>query len=218
MSKQPAKRLKFGIDGFAKPSSIGKFSGMVAAKYETKVLDDKGEYTSLHLRVTAYPDQRVEVILYSTGTLTVSCSPYLDTGRFEAFARDIEKMAKSSTQSVGESRPLAVVIAKELNEFAHKFDTADERQRMVAVIVSDTANEIVLREMMISQGIEGEALEKGVPKKIEYLEGKGEIVYMKEQVKQIRELRNGIAHRGTIPSKEQANMAIKWSTDFVNAA
>lgn len=210
--------MKIGIDGFAKPGSVNKFKAMVTGKYETKVLDDKSEYTSLHLRVTVYSNQSAEVILYTTGTLTVSCSPYLDTPKFEAFAADIQKIAKSSTRSVGETRALAVVRARELNEYAQKFDTADDLQRMVAVIVSDTSNEIILREKMISLGIQGDPLEDGVPKKIEHLEKKGETVLMKDKVKQVRELRNDIAHRGSIPSKEQANMAIKWSTEFVNAA
>ena len=218
LSKGAAKRVKFGIEGFAKPGSVNKFKAMVAEKYETKVLDDKGEYTLLHLSVTVDSGKRAELILYSTGTLTVSCSPYLDAPKFEAFTADIEKIAKSSTQSVGETRALAVIRARDLNEFAQKFDTADEKQRMVAVIVSDTANEIILREKMISQGIEGDALEAGVPKKIEYLEKKGDLVYMTTEVKQLRELRNGIAHRGSIPSKEQADMAIRWSTEFVSMA
>ncbi|KPV62195.1 MAG: hypothetical protein AOA66_1434 [Candidatus Bathyarchaeota archaeon BA2] len=98
--------------------------------------------------------------------------------------------------------------AKNILEFASKLNVDDDYERMVAVILADTSNEIVLREEMKAAGIEGPPLDEGIPEKIKRLD-KGKFVCEEDGVKNTRELRNGIVHRGDIPDKTQAAKALE---------
>jgi hypothetical protein len=86
---------------------------------------------------------------------------------------------------------------------------------MVIVILCDTANEIILREQMKALGIQRPPLDEGIPEKIKRIEGKGQVVYRSEEVKNIKDLRNGIVHRGDIPDKSQAEKCLEITRDFL---
>jgi hypothetical protein len=213
-----ALRKKLVVEGLTKREAAEKFQALISYKYGVKPSKDKGDYTVFHWKVGIEGDVKADMILFNNGTLTVSATPNLGTAKFDVFCQEIEKLATSGATSMAEEKPLPITRASGLIEYAKGLSLAAEKERMVAVIICDTSNEIVLTTKMRLLKFDGEALKAGVPKKIEYIEGKGEAVYLKERIKEIRELRNDVAHSGSIPSQKEAEQVVGWSNDFVTHA
>jgi hypothetical protein len=82
-------------------------------------------------------------------------------------------------------------------------------ERMIAIILSDTSNEIVLREKMRAYQIGGAALDDSIPEKIRRLKEKGCQIVEEAAIKDLRGARNRIVHYGEIPHKGQAEECLK---------
>jgi hypothetical protein len=80
---------------------------------------------------------------------------------------------------------------------------------MVAIILSDTCHEIVLREQMKELNIEGAPLDEGIPDKIKRIKDKGYAIIEEDAIKNLRETRNRIVHYGEVPHRGQAEEALK---------
>jgi len=104
--------------------------------------------------------------------------------------------------------------AKSLLDYAGRLNLNDENDRMVAVIISDTSNEIILTECLKSFEIKGDALREGIPQKIDRLVSKGMNVHKPTEIKNSRELRNDIVHNGNVPNKDQAERCLLNSNQF----
>ncbi|MGQ9469040.1 MAG: hypothetical protein ACUVTD_04350 [Nitrososphaerales archaeon] len=117
-----------------------------------------------------------------------------------------------------EVRPLTLQRAKTILEIASKLNLDNEYERMLAVILADTSNEIVLREKMKGMKIEGAPLDEGIPDKIKRLESKGAVVYKEDEIKNIKEVRNRIVHYGDIPDKSQSIDALKVAKEVLEKA
>ena len=170
----------------------------------------------MHLRIIVGKGTTAEVIVYNTDKIYVSTSPNFGQPGFDSFAKEIEDIATRCAKPLGKAKPLEKLRAAELIRYSRGLDLNQDKERMVAVIIADTADEIVLTAKMKSLRIAGDALKAGIPDKIRYIEDKKEGVYMKEEIKQIRDLRNGIAHSGNIPTLEETKQVLEWSTEFVD--
>ena len=148
----------------------------------------------------------------------ISSSPKTSSSTFERIASEVAEIAQTSITKVTETRPLTILRANNILDFASKLDLDNEYERMVVIILSDISNEIILREKMKSLKIEGSPLDAGIPNKIKTIKEKGQDVYKKEEIKQVRELRNGIVHSGNIPDKNQAKKALEVAIDVLKNA
>jgi hypothetical protein len=79
---------------------------------------------------------------------------------------------------------------------------------MITIILSDTCNEIVLREKMKALKIGGAALDDNIYGKIKRLKDKGCPVPNEEGITNLRETRNRIVHYGEIPHRGQAEKSL----------
>ncbi len=122
---------------------------------------------------------------------------------------------KQCTESIHDRRPVSAVRAREIFEFVTELDTEKSNERMVAIVLCDTTNEIILTELMKDKKISGSALNEGVRKKISYLEKKGTIIPFSKELSNIREVRNKAVHDGQIPSKGQVDTALKTTKQFI---
>lgn len=175
--------------------------------YSTKIKGIGSSYVISHHKInTGQHDITVEV--YTSETIVIKGSPRIPLDEFEKIASKVIEIANRSKLSVADDRPITLTRAIGIMSYALKLDLSDEYQRMVAVILSDLVNEIILTEIMRNQGIKGSPLEAGVPTKIRYLKEKNISIYLEEEIKNIRDLRNGVAHRGEFPDETQAKQAI----------
>jgi hypothetical protein len=213
MAKAKALQKKMRIPLISE--NFARLLHFLEEKYKCKRIEDKGEYVVGHCRIGLQEDQEIDVVAFTSDTLLIRASPKTPSELFHTVCSAVEKLAGQATTSVSAARPLTTQRAKTILDYASKLDLHNEIQRMVIVILCDTVNEIILREQMKALEIQGPPLDEGIPEKIERIEGKGQVVYRSAQVKNIRELRNGIVHQGNIPDKSQAEKCLEVTSDFL---
>ena len=217
MSALRRHERKAQVQGISAADAIERYKYCLSKKFNSIDVEDRGQYVVMHKRINIQNRQRIDVIVFSNDRIFVSASPRVSPEVFNRVATEVIRMAQDSVQRLEEVRPLTLLRAKSILEFASKLDVNNEYERMVAVILADTSNEIVLTEEMQAIGIQGPPLNEGIPEKIRRLKDKGKVVYEEEGVRNTRELRNGIVHRGDIPDKNQtikalevANNVLRW--------
>lgn len=214
MSRLSAYRKTIKVIGISKNKD--KFIDFIGKKHSFSSVRDRGKYITKHIRVYLEDGSSSDVSLFSTDTIVVTATPKADKKAFDSFFEDVKKCANSCIKSIKSSRPLALICAENLIEHVNNLDTNVDTERIVAVILSDTANEIVLREKLRIHRVNGSALDDGIPKKIERLKAKKEEVYRESEIIDVRDLRNNVVHKGIIPSKDQTIKVIEISSDFIS--
>jgi hypothetical protein len=205
----------FVVEGVSGSEALGLLKSMLLSSHGGKQIPDAGQYTAIHLRIPVAKDTTADVIVFSTDKIFVSASPNFGQSNFDSLAKEVEEVAGRCAKPLGKAKPLEKLRAEELLGYALGLDLEQDKERMVAVIIADTADEIVLTAKMKSLKIAGEALKAGIPDKIKYIRDKKEGVYMESEIKQIRDLRNGIAHSGNIPTHKEAKQVLEWAQEFV---
>jgi hypothetical protein len=210
MSKRKRNDRKAEVIGISSGESIKRYKVLLENEFSTVDVSDRGEYVSLHKRIKLPDRMFVDVIVYSTDTIYVSGSAYIEPEEFARIAtKTIELAQQANTAPLEQMRPISVQRAKDILEFAKHLDLDKEYERMIVIILSDTCNEIVLREKMKALNIDGAPLDDNIPEKIKRLKVKGCQIVDEEAIKNLRETRNRIVHYGDIPHRGQAEESLK---------
>ena len=190
-------------------ANIDRFKYSLSEAFGSTKVEDRGEYVVMHERIPLENRHFVDVIVYTTDRMYLSASPFVPVEMFNRVATEVIRLAQQSTTRLAKVRPLTLQRARNILDFASRLDPTNDFERMVIVILADTSNEISLTEQMKAAEIGGAALDYGIPAKIKCLKDKGEVVFKADEMKNVRELRNGIVHQGNIPDKTQAIEALK---------
>jgi hypothetical protein len=209
VSKTRRNERKAEVKDITSENARQRYKGFLESEFNAQDVQDKGEYVLLHKRINLPEKKTIDIIVYSTGTIYVSGSPLIDSNEFATKATRIIQLAQQATVPLEQVRPISIQRAKCIWDFAQKLNLDNEYERMVAIILSDTCNEIILREQMKALQIEGAPLDEGVPEKIQRIKNKGYAVVAEEPIKNLRETRNRIVHYGEVPHKEQAIEGLK---------
>jgi len=188
---------------------------LLGEKYKCKQIEDEGESVVGHCRISLQKNQEINIVVYTTDRVLIRASPRTASELFDKEALSVEIIAKQATTLVSITRPLTAQRAKTILDYTLTLNPDEEIQRMVIIILCDTANEIILREKLKALGFQGAPLDEGIPDKIKRIEDKGHVVYRAEEVKNIRELRNGIVHRGDIPDQGQTEKCLEITRNLL---
>ena len=200
---------KAKVNGISSKDTIEKYEGFLESEFKATNVEDKGQYVLLHKRVKLLDKKSVDIIVYSTDTIFVPGSATIEKAEFGRIATRIIQLAQQATTPLEIKRPISVLRVKCLLDFVEKLDLDEEYKRMIAIILSDTCNEIILREQMIALKITGAPLDEGIPGKIRRIKEKGQVVIHEDGIMNLRETRNRVVHFGDIPHVDQASEAIK---------
>ena len=210
MSKPKRNDRKAEVIGISSGESPKRYKKFLEQEFGAVDIPDKGQYVSLHKRIRLPEKMFVDIIVYSTDTIYVSGSPYIEPEEFGRIAtRTIELAHQAITPPLELVRPISIQRAKDLLEFAKHLNLDKDYERMIAIILADTSNEVVLREKMKALNIDGAPLDDNIPEKIKRLKVKGCQIVDEEAIKNVRETRNRIVHYGDIPHKGQAEESLK---------
>lgn len=217
MSKPKRKDRKAEVDGIASKDAIKRYRSLLENEFKAEDIRDKGEYVLLHKRIKLPEKKSTDIIVYSTGTIYVSGSANIEESKFAPIATRIIQLAQQATAPLEKTRPISSKRARCILDFAKKLNLEDEYERMVAFILSDTCNEIILREQMEALKIKGAPLDEGIPDKIKRIKEKGYSVIAEDAIRNLRKIRNRIVHYGDIPHKGQAEEALKTAEQVLES-
>jgi len=215
-SKRHERKVK--VPDISTKEVVERFMHSLSIAFNSKRIEDRGQYVVCHSKIDLEDENKLDVIVYTSDTIFISASPSLSADVFNKTATKIANIAQQSVKKLADERPLTLQRVESILEFASKLDLDNEFQRMVIVILADTSNEIVLRERLKALRIKGDPLDEGIPQKIERLKQKGIVVHNEKEIRNIRELRNGIVHYGLIPDKAQAKKALDIALDVLKKA
>jgi len=216
LAKRHERKVK--IDRVSSKEAIERFEYSLSKTFDYKRVEDRGQYVVCHGRVHLGNKTNIDIIIYTTDKIFISATPYLQPEKFNEVADKIVSIAQQSVEKLADLRPVTLQRASSILQFALELNIDNEYQRMIAVILADTSNEIVLREQMKALRIQGPPLDAGIPEKIKYIKEKGRDVYMENEIMNVRELRNGIVHHGNIPDKEQTREALQIAKEVLEKA
>jgi len=203
------------IDGISTKHVLVRFIHNLKEKYDVKQIPDKGSHVSLHIKAN-YEGKSFDVIVYNSSKVKITSSSKIDSPTFNNIVNDIFKLARASNSNIAGARALFLQKAKSIVNHISSLNLNDETNRMLAVILSDTSNEIVITELMRHEKIDGSPLEDNLPNKIKHLKKKDIIIFKESEITQVRTLRNTIVHQGNIPFKEQAQQAMNIATEVLD--
>lgn len=209
MSKPGRKDRKAKVNGVTSSDAIKRYRAFLEKEFGAEDVPDRGQYVLLHKRISLPQKKSIDIVVYSTDTIYVSGSPYVDEKEFAVVATRIVQLAQQATVPLEQIRPISIQRARCILDFAQKLNLENEYERMVAIILSDTCNEIVLTEQMKALKIKGAPLDEGIPVKIKRVKDKGYFVIAEEGIKNLRETRNRVVHHGEVPHKGEAAEALK---------
>jgi hypothetical protein len=210
MSKTKRNDRKAEVIGVSSGESPKRYKMLLEQELGVVDIPDRGQYVSLHKRIRLPDKMFIDIIVYSTDTIYVSGSAYIKPEEFARIATKIIELAQQAiTPPLEKMRPISVQRAKDLLGFAGNLNLDKDYERMIAIILADTCNEIVLREKMKALNIDGVPLDDNIPEKIKRLKAKGCQIVDEEAIKNVRETRNRIVHYGDIPHKGQAEESLK---------
>jgi len=217
MKKLARKDRKAEVDGISSEAAIKRYKVFLENEFGAEDVRDRGEYVLLHKRIKMPERKSVDVIVYTTSRIYVSGSAYIEEDEFASMATRIIQLAQQATTPLEIKRPISTKIAECILEFAKTLDLDDEYVRMVAFILSDTCNEVILREQMEALNIEGAPLDEGIPDKIKRIKKKGYTVIAEDAIVNLRKRRNRIVHYGEIPHKGETEEALKTAEQVLES-
>lgn len=209
MSKTVRKDRKAEVKDIASEPAIKRYKSFLESEFGAVDVPDRGQYVLLHKRIKLPEKKSIDIIVYSTNIIYISGSTFVQEAEFGAVATRAIQLAQQATTPLELRRPISVQRAKCILDFAKKIHLDDEYQRMVAIILSDTCNEIILREQMKALRIQGAPLDEGIPDKIKRIKDKGYAVIAEDAIKNLRETRNRVVHYGEVPHVGQATEGLK---------
>jgi hypothetical protein len=209
VSQPKRKERRAEVKGISGKTAIKRYGAYLEDEFNAGDIADSGQYVLLHKRIKLPEKRSIDIIIYTTDRIYVSGSAYIEEADFGSTATRIIQLAQQATTPLEQVRPISVQQAKCILDFAEKLNLGDGYQRMVAIILSDTCNEIVLREQMKALKIQGVPLDAGIPEKIERIKDKGYAVVAEGAMKDLRETRNRVVHYGDVPHEGQATEALK---------
>ena len=206
------------VPGIEIPRGIERFQYFLSDQYTINSVADQGETVLQHCRITFGASHDITLRVFTTGTVTLAASSQLVTSEFEGMCNQVEELARESSDTIDTPGNLPLARSKELLEYITAISSADENHRPIIVILADTIDEIVLREWLKRLVEYGQVLRAPIPDKVSAIEGNGKHVYLKDQIKSLRELRNNVIHEGQLPSQMQAITSLETATDVLRHA
>jgi hypothetical protein len=161
--------------------------------------------------------REVHLEVFANSNVVFTSSPELDP-LFAQISANIELILRESLSIVSSRTTVRVARARRIKDYVDGLSVDDEIQRMVIVALCDIILDLIVTEKLFSFTTRREDLEnESVGAKISQLERQHHVkLYKPKEIRDIRELRNKIAHGGTSPAREEAIYSREETSDIFN--
>lgn len=179
---------------------------------ETKV--PKHMRFKAQLRRVGLP-REVHVEIFANSNTEIKASPEVDP-MFNAICQEIEIILKEAIDFLSGQGTVRINRARRIKEYMESFSVDEEVQRMVIVTLCDVILDLVVTEKLSRYTHKRDSLEnESVGAKLDLLETQfGIPLYNSKAVRDIRELRNKVAHGGATTAREEAAFAKEKTMDI----
>jgi hypothetical protein len=125
MAKARALLKKIIIPQISASENFTRLLNFLEEKYGCKRIEDKGVYVVGHLRITLQRDQEIDVVVFTSDTILMRASPRMPSELFDEICSNVEKLANQAITPVSVTRPLTILRAKTILDYASKLNLND---------------------------------------------------------------------------------------------
>jgi hypothetical protein len=157
----------------------------------------------------------VHIEVYINNNIEIKASPKIQPS-FDTMYTEIENLLKESVIMISGQDVLRVNRAKEILRYIQTISVDDEVGRMTIVVLCDIILDLIVTEKLSQFTHNRQDLEnESVGAKIDLLENKYKVtLYRPKSIRDVRDLRNKIAHGGAPTSRDDAIFARDATIDI----
>ena len=150
--------------------NLERFGNFLQQRYGRLIAARTGGQELFHYQLKNEGDL-IDLIGYSTGKMVVwTPASYTGSTRGKDFSEGLAALLEQSLRSLKASNPLQLGRAQELIDYSSNLKLGSDEERMTAIILCDTANEMILATHLRQLKVTGPPIYEGIPKKIETIE------------------------------------------------
>lgn len=214
MSQNNSKKK---IEGISDPDALRRFEVKLKQKYKIKNLDLSSNSHAYRVRFCLDCDRETPVSLqiWSSDTILIQGSPKIPARGFTEETEEIMALAESSLEVLPDPETTPYLLrARTLFAYVKRLNLGDDIERMAAVSVGDIVLDLLLCHKISFFGLSRrdtqELMEMYIPRKIREIQRR-EPVYRDDEVIRVHNLRNNIAHGGSLITEDEA----VWAKDLI---
>lgn len=212
-----AQRLQIQTPGICDDACIKKLKDLLAQVYTLTEIQNPPDHIKLkaELRKVGLP-REVHLEVFVNSNAAITASP--EVASFPQISTEIQGILGEAVKIVNRTNSIRVARARRVKEYIAGLSVDDEIQRMVIVALCDIVLDLMVTERLSGFTRNNADLENdSVGSKIGLLEGRYNVrVYKSKVIRDVRELRNKIAHGGTAPAIADAVCSRDETFDIFN--
>ena len=212
-----AQRLQIQTPGICDDACIKKLKDLLAQVYTLTEIQNPPDHIKLKavLRKVGLP-REVHLEVFVNSNAVITASP--EVASFPQISTEIHGILGEAVKIVSSTNSIRVARARRVKDYIAGLSVDDEIQRMAIVALCDIVLDLMVTERLSSFTRNNADLEnESVGSKISLLEGRHNVrVYKSRVIRDVRELRNKIAHGGTAPAIPDAVCSRDETFDIFN--
>lgn len=210
----PSLRKQLNVPGICDPACLKKLETLLSQDFAVHV--DKNIPSHMRfkarLKLTGLA-REVHVEIFSNENVEIKASPEVQVSFKDTYLK-VEKLLKEAVNILSRTDTLRVKRAERIMEYMRNISVEHDVERMVIVTLCDIILDLLVTEKLSrfthkrphleneSIGVKLGMLEKRIP------------VYKPKAIRDIRDLRNKVAHGGASTAKEEAVFAQNTTLDI----
>ena len=207
---------QINVPGICDPACLKKFETLLSQRFTIEV-DGK---IPVHMRLKAKLERiglprEVHVEIFTNENTSIKASPEVKTF-FQDICLEIESILKESVHLLNRQDTVRVKRAERILKYMRDISVQKEVERMVIVTLCDIILDLLVTEKLSHFTTKRQHLEhESIGVKLGMLETQFRIpVYKPKAIRDVRNLRNKVAHGGTSTVKDEAVFAQNTTIDI----
>lgn len=209
-------RKQVAIPNICDTDCLKKFENLISQKFAVQ----KDSNLPAHIKFKAKLHRigltkEVHIEVYANNNVEIKTSPGMQP-LFNAIYAEIECILKEASTKLSEQNVVRVNRAKEILLYTRTISVDNEVGRMTIVVLCDIILDLIVTEKLSQfTGTRQDLENESVGAKISLLENKYKItLYRPKSIRDVRDLRNKIAHGGAPTSRDDATFARDATCDI----
>jgi len=212
----PPLRKSLAVPGICDPVCLKKFKTLLSQCFNVHVEDDIPDHMAFkaRLRRTGLP-RELHIEVFVNENMGIQASPEVQSF-FQNICLEIENILKEAVDILSRQDTVRVSRAERIMEYMRDISVDNEIERMVIVTLCDIILDLLVTEKLSHFTHRRQYLEnESVGAKLEMLKNEFKIsVYKPKAIRDIRNLRNKVAHGGASTAREEAVFAQNTTIDI----
>lgn len=212
----PSLRMSLNVPGICDPACLRKLKTLLSQNFTVEVDENIPDHMRFKatLRRTGLP-REVHIEIFANENTETKASPEVATS-FQDICSEVKSIFAEAVTILSRQDTVRVNRARRIVEYITSLSVENEVERMVIATLCDIILDLLATEKLSNYSHRRQDLEnESVGAKLDMLEKQFQIpVYKPKQIRDIRELRNKVAHGGASTTEEEAVLARDTTIDI----